>query len=401
MGLFSKKVTSVASVAVKVISDTPNVGNDSILLSILTERDITADHINAFTNGIGLKMRNMQIYAAAHYHYGLPNGVLTNGRTWAHLAQEHIETELGSPVEIISAIHSGVLVEQLAFQHMQENHDWEASDGIVDNPPVGFTTGDVTYVNSDHYGPDNIRIEYSDDGGSFFEDVSITPLTPRSDYFHVEYYERNAAGQRISGVRYWNYRIGLGTYPDLEFGSGNVEPDNPYFPIVPFRVNNVNYGDSGPAGYATSASNLLDRIGMDFNVVNDEIHNNPGIADIDHAFLYCAAPLDSDRQNTTNYLHDHFKGWEAFQTVHKRNYTAFSNNYSVDEDGYRTPPAINTVTITDSSLKLDYNFLYCHTEVKSGTIGTLNESIRTRIIRPRITHTKSYTSGKNDTVKTR
>jgi len=390
MGLFDETVHSVASTKVKLITDTPNVGKDSVLLSVLTDGDISADLINAYANGIGLKMRNMHAKASVDYFYGLPDGLQKDGRTWTHLVKAHIETEVGATVVMIGVTSGSVNTDALAHEYLTDNRAWDLVDNLVLIKPPGAGAGDVQFVSSRISTPGTLELTYT---GAPVELVAVANLQPLSSYYHASYTIDEGITQ------FWNYDTATGTYPDL-VRADVIEADNPYFPIIPFRVDNVNQATDGPAGYVQSAQNLMRSVGMDFEAVCATIHDSPDIGDVDHAFIYTAVPVASDEQNSINYLHTHFKHLEPLSAIKKSSLDAHQATEADSNAVQNTPPPFNTMRISDSTLVLDYHYAYIDTVIHTGTVGTIGVSNRTITVRDRIRNTYEYTSGSKDQTRT-
>jgi hypothetical protein len=402
MGLFSrKKITSVASVAINTVTDTPNTASDSMLLSVLTGGDMSADLINNYANGLGIKMRNMQKWADLNYTLGLPSGVVSTTRATDARVRDIIATEIGAAtvadVTIISNISGTVDSDSLAYQFMQEQRDWDFADNLVLNPPFP-STSDVFF--SDSYIKNTgqlLVIVYEDADGGFHEEEIYRPgLTGDDIWYHVSYL---TAGSDV--VIYWNYEVSTNVYEILNSPHNTLQADNPYFPIVPFRVHNVNQSINPASAFETSARQMLNRIGMDFHEMAKNINDNPDIQDVDHAFLYIAVPLMSEEMNTQMYLHDYFMDLEKISVYKKRNFEvwgASSNNTA--------PPAVNTIYIKDSTFNLDFSYTYIETVDVAADLYKVGEGKRTQQVLPRVSKTVEYTvssgrGGDNEQTRTR
>ena len=111
MGLFNrKKITTVASVAINTVTDTPNTGKDSVLLSVLAGTDISTDLIANYANGLGLKMRGYQIWADNNYTYGLPSGEVSTTRAIDVRVRDIIAAEVGTDVTVISNMNGTQII---------------------------------------------------------------------------------------------------------------------------------------------------------------------------------------------------------------------------------------------------------------------------------------------------
>ncbi|NQY56986.1 MAG: hypothetical protein HRT86_10990 [Ilumatobacteraceae bacterium] len=391
MGLFNrKKITTVASVAINTVTDTPNTGKDSVLLSVLAGTDISTDLIANYANGLGLKMRGYQIWADNNYTYGLPSGEVSTTRAIDVRVRDIIAAEVGTDVTVISNMNGTVDSDGLAYEHMQTQRGWEFADNIAESPP--FAATGVTFYKTSYIKAGNILvIVYTDDTGDHEQELSYTLLTAASIWYHVSYIREGSAI-----IEYWNYEVSTNVYPVLNSTHNTLQADNPYFPIVPFRVNDVNQADDVNSDFYRTATQLLNRIGMDFAEMAENINANPDIGDVDHAFLYIAVPLMSTEDNTIEYLYHHFRDLEKISVYKKNNYDvwqASSNNTA--------PPPVNTIHINDSTFNLDFSYTYIDTVVLTQDKYAVGESARTVNVQTPGEITEEYTSGRNDTTNTR
>lgn len=395
MGIFDNdKVHSVSSTAVLAIADTPNIGADSVLMSVLTDGDMSAEYINAYSNGIGIKMRSMQAWALHNFHYGLPDGTVENGRVWGTMVKNIIEAELGQSITMISTMSGSCDVNAMAREYLTLDRGHDGDDDSVASPykpseRVGLTTFKSATVTPFGY----MIITCTDDNGDFDETVGIRIYTKEA-FFHTKYRIGNGL------IQYWNYEVSTNIYPELK-ADAKIEANNPYFPIVPFRVNNVDQAEHGPAGYALNAQQMLNMMGMDFKMVAETISENPDIAEIDQAYLFIGVRLDVESQIATNYLHSHFKNLEKLSTLSKRAYDSWKKSAALND--VVTPPSLNKMTLQDSTFKIDYHYTYIDTVIKTGNVGKIGESIKDIQVKPRAKETYEYEArvGKDGKTETR
>lgn len=387
MSIFDEYVEQVATTAINLISDTPDTGKNSILQSILAGTDMMTDLNTNYSNGLGLKMRNMRTYALHQYTLGLPNGSINSGRNYDYKVKSVLDTIEGGYVYLINNNLHAPTATNFAYEFMTINRGWDITDDVVESPP--FTpVGVVTFVSAEFTGTESITINYLDNATPHSEVVVINGLRKSNPYYQVSY--------RIAGVtKYWNYDAKLSTYPELTVDD-HGEVASPYMPIIPFRSNNVDMSADDSTPLYKSSQLTLRMIGMDFATMASQIHENPDIGDIDHAFFYVAVDLRTDEQNSINYLHNHFMDWEKQSRV---SLSSFNSWLSLSNAS--SPPPVNTVEIKDSTLDMGISYTYIDTTTVAGNVGAIGQTNRTFTVRPPVIHTETYTSGRNDTERER
>ena len=131
-------------------------------------------------------------------------------------------------------------------------------------------------------------------------DLTIPAYDVNADYFHAEYI--------VGGVtKYWEYRIGAGTYPTLDgiYEDGYTE-NGSFLPWVYFRYNAVSMDADPESTEYLHSKRLFEILNGDYAETVATIHTNPGIGDVQQAFLYAAVPALSSNKVDSEYLFKFF-----------------------------------------------------------------------------------------------
>lgn len=127
------------------------------------------------------------------------------------------------------------------------------------------------------------------------EDFDLT-----ADWFHAKYYVNNIA-------KWWIYKDGVGTYPTLDnlFDNG-PQVSGDYYPFLYFRWNKAKVSDNANTEFASDCRYAAKRLGIDFDLIEDAVHDNPNIGDVENAFMMFGVPAVSTDPVENRYLFDYF-----------------------------------------------------------------------------------------------
>lgn len=131
-------------------------------------------------------------------------------------------------------------------------------------------------------------------------DLTIPAYDVNADYFHAEY--------TVGGVtKYWEYRIGAGTYPTLDgIYEDEYTENGSFFPWVYFRYNAVSMDADPESTEYLHSKRLFEILNVNYAETVATIHTNPGIGDVQQAFLYAAVPALSSNKVDSEYLFKFF-----------------------------------------------------------------------------------------------
>lgn len=186
----------------------------------------------------------------------------------------------------------------------------------------------------------------------------------RKDYYYGVLYTTASNARKA-----WTYRVEDGTYPSLNFTTSSSS--SPFYPIVIFRRNNVDYFHSSRANtelYQTSKA-LLKKLKLDPLEIAAAINDNPDVGEIDHAYLIFATRLQTDNSAGIEYLARFFDRYaeedEPLETV---NATALFTLRKIFGG--------KTFRITEGGLDLTYSWTSVVSDLVEGRIGSVNTADR-------------------------
>lgn len=387
MGFFSgKKKTVLDTTSTLLLSDTPNIVGDTVTTASIKDRPIASDLVANIIGGIGSKANSFYIYGKNKYVNGLPEGTVRPiGPPQAMLEKILYEREGNQAVDITyyevvecdpDLIANDWLIKNRGYNMVSEEVSERAF--LPDTPDGAVEVAFVTILDINR-----LAVEYAYTVGgepkSFIEEFSVVPTNGdiESDtlFYHLAYRLRKAPTEPL---RFWNYRMDTGTYPQLNLGAGS-KMESPYYPVIPVCRKGENYCDparlnSPDAGvrelYRTSR-HLLNIIGVDivdigkslFESSGEDDEGNPIEApnpkDLDYGYVHIGVNLLSDVEVTQQYLYDYFKYL-----------IPFSKRTKDDYDTYLTgTPKYNTITVAEGTFKMEFSFYYINEEIRTMNIG--------------------------------
>lgn len=121
-----------------------------------------------------------------------------------------------------------------------------------------------------------------------------------ADYFHAEY--------TVGGVtKYWEYKVGAGTYPALdEIYEDGYTGNGSFFPWTYFRYGAVSMDAAPESTEYLHSKKLFETLGGNYAEIAEAINANPDIGNVQQAFLYAAVPALSTNKVDSEYLFKFF-----------------------------------------------------------------------------------------------
>lgn len=407
MGLFSGKTrVTVASTAINLIADTPDVVKDSVIVSLIEGKNISRGLLATLSNGLGTRMRQVLAYAESDYTHGLPEGTVqyTDGDNAAVKAV--IEAEIGETIEIFFNIVDLPKPDVLARPYLVEVCEWDPETNEVGNPPftpVYEPTSPVTLVSVvDKGGTSNVvTITYSYEAKDSINDpfgdpFTVTKITEHSlgsvdfkvPYYHVGYFILDE-GVPVGGLHYWSYKSNSGLHPTLDLPAG-TPLNKPYYPIIPMRYNNQDMAreDVKNTELFITSKKLLSKAGIDMELLAEEINKNPSINDIDHAFIHFGVDLHTESPAGIRYLFEFFLYLK--NTAQEYN-LASGSTYALSQ--YRFLPSLpkfSKIRIEDAGMTVEISWGSIVLGAGSGVKCKVGEVIRETTVLPAETVTLDY-----------
>lgn len=425
MGIFSsKKKTYVSSVAYPLGEDdgehTPYL-QYTMLNAVMQNNNIAESITQGYLRGQGISLRGAYRYARDYYTDGVPQSSV------AYAVVPDIE-EIRS---ILEALHPGTDIEFLTTkissadflwwgdQYLSDNYGYDPYEENFASPPAGVDVDAEVVYDVESNGDINVLYINAD---TSTETETFTPagLVRMKDYVHVAYQtvttvvdgpttttrpaepgegdhtETNtvdldfyteettevvttvAAGTATdvttittvttSRPKFWMYQIGLGTYPVLDGWLASTDLESPYYPSIPLRVDNEDYGDESHQStdlYKTG-KRVLKKVGIKIEDLVDQINDNEDIEDIDYCYVVFGVNLNAKSQECRRYLYRFFEHLQSVSEV-----TEDDNDAWVPSSG--TSPPTNVLKIfseenRDKHHDIEIQWQYINTTVETGTV---------------------------------
>lgn len=363
MGLFSSETKVYVGTSInRVIKDSmvPDSVRAALASAIYKGEDILDNILEASISSLDNRAERMYSYAGKNSSYGLPSGELYSNTQGGPQIQAVLDALEGQPVLIDyrhfgnpNLIHMAWMelyaswgyspsTNTLAVLSSQKGVSVYLEDLVAEFPATEAKSHDpdeaVVWGNPPNsgYTPERqiTSQQYSSDfftptAAQFIEgldthrvkvtyvwqtkDASGVPVTRResqylaialvdrsAEFFHVKY-------QAGTETKYWMYKWGSGTHPTLDavfVDSPDVMGD--FYPNIYFRLNKTNLGQDTRTSEFKVAKKMAKYLGFDYSDVNDAIHENPDVGDVEQAFMTLAVPADSDDPGDVRYLYDFF-----------------------------------------------------------------------------------------------
>lgn len=420
MSIFSSKYeTHVATTVTRVIEDAklPHSVKNGVLKSLIEGDDQLIEYaMEELTNSVGIKCNQMYNYGHDHYMHGLPNSSLQTSLSGEDLIKNTIQEEVGvNPITIdyyhygmLNTLHVGwiklvsmygynpttnqlTVNGQLAYLNdmvvvVKEATLAEMNNGALDQwgtpPTAGATPVRLAFPTLAKFSPweadaaaanDFVRVEYTWLNAAGLTEVrTITvPITGYDDtaaYHQVKYKKPDGS------FGYWLYRADDGAHPAIDkLHTPAWATGGSFFPWAYFRLAKVNLAADKTTDEYKQMKKLTGYIGMDFGLVGAAIDENPGIADVENAFLMMAVPAVTTNQMEMRYLFDYFEG--MFQVTggqlkpsQQAGGLAGFINHIVDSS---TEDA--SMVIQDKKFKMALGFRHIFKTAIPGTIGAVGK----------------------------
>lgn len=398
MGIFDEKRTYIASSTLQLVQQTPDIIRQSILNSVLANREIVPDMLDAILGSFANKdVARMYEYAKNEYVNGLPEG----SKGWAPAPTSTIEkvlakefssfaaqgktfrvltSSLGGP----SAMHIGVetFVNDPRFVSWTYWNEPDLVGEVVWQGTYNYSDGDYWGTGFKLKGftlnteaPIFISgLRFRNIYDSFYYKWKYyayhEPIVNDGIYYTVEFEILNPDGSVYidnkwpRGKRYWSYYPKSLRYPELnlEEDAGSIPTGTFYFPVVPIRVNNVELNDKNTELYKTGKK-LLKFLEVDIDEIHTAVLKNPDINSIDHAYIMFGIDIHTKTEVGIKYLYEYFEDEYTRQTVTKNRYFTWFYNPT-----YSHPP-LNSVVIKDDTYNVTLVFSYIDITEQTGVIG--------------------------------
>jgi len=323
------------------------------------ELDLVQQIKSVILTGAPITATHYHDYGESTYLHGLPVGRAAHTSVDVVELQSIIEAELGDTITILQAT-SGVPNErEWSLNWMRENDpqplsSWEYLS--VDQVKINYDLpeGLYNYFDAFLYGFENVNLHYKVD------DTDTTPanyifqtgIWTTGNYFIVLY--EDSAGK----TWYWLYHQGDGTYPSLDENTAAGLYDLDLLPIVPLMKEFENCNDPTAPEYIaaedTTSREILNIVNMDYDLLIEQLNDNPDIEHIQDAFFSFSMNVYSQTQGGLQALFLMFKNFQENAGISKASYEANPDGASInivrmEEQYFHSVLAFNWATSTEVS----------------------------------------------------
>lgn len=428
--------TFVSASAMHLVDASATPVKDAILTALLKGEDVSATILKSLLNGMGNRIRLAHKYAQTSYPLGLPQGeTLSHDPINNEELSPYILAETGYPygVLVTGYIYTAFTPLVTVYAHLLNERGYQSATGVITVWPVDLQFTPIPHHNVNTF-PREVKLQQvrlSADGlsaeivydlyvwrqvfrydtwdfdtqwvldaVSYVETVTIPDAASLSwdgDCLLALYYQLDAAGATIAGRHTWVYQFKDNLYPELHPGQA-LQADE-YMPVIPIRHNNVDFTDAAlknnppdPTNLFSTSKKLLKKLSMDFEQLGSRLNANPGIADIDHAYIMWGVDVQTDFAPSLYYLTEYFDNLRLLQNSNELTFLEALNNpniiyepYSDYATNYRGRQQWTTApdtAFTEHGLVLNIQHDYITTELTVGTIGTGKIGYAEKIIEP-------------------
>lgn len=193
--------------------------------------------------------------------------------------------------------------------------------------------------------------------------IPFTGFLGMDNYFQARYVKNGLP-------KYFTYKDGLGTYPNLDdIYTTAPTTAGTFFPFVYFRHNKTSEISNKTTSTYLTSKKLCDKLGLEFDTVAEGINSNPDIGDVEQAMLVMAVPAVTTNQIEMRYLFDFFDARHS--TFENPNVTRKSDEIDAKLQGNFDTPS-SAIVIEDKRFKMALNNAGIYKRTVVGNIGPIN-----------------------------
>lgn len=431
MALFgSRRKITVFSAAAHLMQPDDTLIQDAVLYGVLKRKSISAAIVDAHLQSIGTKMDAALRYAENTYTLGLPNQYHGSSNLLSDTEiADIITTDLSLPYGCLVDFNLLVSMDAITatLPYLMATREFNPFNTHVLNPPVWSEgignkyagqfisrTYNVTEVT---LAADNVTVEityYLHLTYQFLiEHEWVQQVVPTSRYQHTYtetttlpaalqigrlyyvagYRELDSEEVASTTTEWWYYSIDSGKYPELDPNNSIDERPDAY-PVIPIRYNNEYISGTNSPDIYDTGSNLLRRMGLNFDDIVDKLDENPDVADMDHAYVMLGVDLQTDNQIALGYLIDFFTYlsesddltiWDALAGSGITNTNFFSTSPYVNASGSTSTTEaettiinpVDSMSLTEHGLNINITYETITSVLVVGSIGDIGQVVKT------------------------
>lgn len=395
-----------------IIEESTDTIPQTVLGSVLSTQDITQNILGSMQDSLGMDLNQYYSYGKNYYTGGLPDGTAGTFPVDQGIVKAEIEERIGTPIYLIDSFYHQPIAHFFTLQHMIDVHGYDRNTGQVDTmldlsdiiagvnsdaeqicPSYAtaiewtdYSTGafivkisaavEITYWYTDSDGNRNPTIEYKDMTQTFPGSLGY-PIYEDHLYTQATYWKISEMGQDNPRVYTWIYDMNTGTIPELPYP--DVDTRVGFYPIIPFRIENDDYGSESHVGtplYDTS-TDLLRTIGMEFEDIREAINENPDIDEVDNVYFQLGVMASNTNQEALRYLFNFFeRAYQLYPMSYGTWQAVVATNDAIvaaPDDAYiwqylMEIPAPSLLTINFMYYSVEVEMLYIRSSIKTGYV---------------------------------
>lgn len=198
--------------------------------------------------------------------------------------------------------------------------------------------------------------------------------------YDVQYYHVERGKINYDRSYTWEYDTKTGTYPIL-----NPLPSqrhNPYYPVTPLRVDNVNYDKDHEHGVeVTRALRFLGLKSRDLFEAFEDASKESEEETADDQFVLLAASITDDSQEVMEYLYRFWRKQHAASVADENDYKYWESQvraYEENPDIFKGVPPLreNILTISDSRYHQVLRWDFTRYSIKEGVVAKVGKHAR-------------------------
>lgn len=141
--------------------------------------------------------------------------------------------------------------------------------------------------------------------GTIKHSEQIIPIPPNA---HLEGDFVQAQYKVGAQTKFVFYQVGSGGYPAVDAAVNQpIDIIGKYFPYGYFRYDKISELDDTSSASYKSTKKLVNKLGIDYDDLAENINANPDIADVQQAILHFAITPENDNEACNRYLFDYFE----------------------------------------------------------------------------------------------
>lgn len=239
-------------------------------------------------------------------------------------------------------------------------HTVETSDvnGVISDTSTEISSVDETIP----IGTESTSTSESATTSYIYNTLATTTLTVASFvpelYAITKWYK---ASEDSTQWYYWLYKIGEGTYPDIDTSSVSVGAME-LMPIVTLRNNFVNTNADKTSTKYLESKELLEALGVDIDELTTGINDSPDIASVADAFVYLGVDLRDDTPEINKLVYETFSQLYEGSGLYSEEDKANASEGDNVTGGY-------SATIQEMPYNIVFGWKHQKKEIVAGSIG--------------------------------